>query len=148
LGLPSIPHGAFVTIEAVTSPREREVFRNNVFFGEGFVKLFAVTRRNDVVIDGVSEVGRGSSFGDVEFVGIELDKVVARLATEEVSAGSFVGAFTHGDDGIDKYGEVRTATLLLDWVCSFAFTKIVFGDGHGGKMAASRKSDDADSICF
>jgi len=94
------------------------------------VKLFAVASENDVVIDGVSEVGWWSSFGDVELIGIEFDEVFAGLGTEEISARSFVGSFAHGDDGVDKNGEVWTATLPLDWVCGFAFTKIVFGDGH------------------
>lgn len=130
----------------MASPREGEVFRNDFFFGEGFVKLFAVASGNDVIIDGVSEVGGRSSFGDVEFVGIELNELVAGLGTEEISARSFVSAFAHGDDGIDENGEIWTATLPLDWVCGFSFTQIVFGDGHGGEMAASRKPDDANSI--
>ena len=74
LGLPGVPAGAAVTVEAVATGGEFEIFCGEFFFLEGLVKPEAIFRGNDAIVEGVSEKGGGSFVGDLFLVGEKIDE--------------------------------------------------------------------------
>jgi len=143
--LPCVPHRALVSVEAVIAGGEFEVGVRDFVLVESGVEFAAVIAGDDVVVDGVGEVGGWGVRGDVEFGGVALDEGGCGVFSEEVFAGAAVGAFAHGDDGVDEDGEVGAGTVVLDGIGRGGVWGIEAGGGGGGEVASGGEADDADA---
>lgn len=84
-GLPCLPVGAFVSVEAVSAGGQLEEAGGGSGGLHGAVVIGAVFEGDDFVVDGVREVGGRRVFGDLGFVGEPLDLCGGGRFTEEVS---------------------------------------------------------------
>ncbi len=146
LGLPSVPAGAAVAVEAVTTGGEFEVFCGELFCLEGLVKPEAIFRGNDAIIEGMSEKGGGSFVGDLFLVGEKIDEFWRGFGAEQVDFGALVSFVSEGDDGIDEDEEIGAGTELGDGIRGIEVTGVEVSASGGGEVTAGGESADADAI--
>ena len=146
LGLPSVPTGAAVAVEAVTTSGKFEIFCGDLFCLEGLVKPEAIFRGNDAIVEGVSEKSGGSFFGDLFLVGKKIDEFWRGFGAEQVHFGALVTFVAEGDDGIDEDEEIGAGTELGDGIGGIEVTGVEVSSRGGGEVTTGRESADPEAV--
>ena len=146
LVLPSVPAGAAVTVEAVATGGEFEIFCGEFFCLEGLVKPEAIFRGNDAIVEGVSEKGGGSFVGDLFLVGEKIDEFWRGVGAEQVDFGALVAFVAEGDDGIDEDEKIGAGAELGDGIGGIEVTGVEVSASGGGEVTAGGESADADAV--
>ena len=144
--MPGIPHGAFVTVQAVAAGGELQVFRRGAVFFEGVVECLAVGGDDDPVVQRVREIGRTRFGGNLFLVRKQINQFVARFVSEQVAARSAVRRLVHRDDRVDENGEVRQARLPGNRVLRLSNARVEMRGRSLRQVSSRREPDDANLL--
>ena len=118
--------------DAVTTLLINVQIEGDAILLEGGGELQAVLDGHGLVFRRVPDEARRRFFGDLKFVGEELDEFRRGIFAEQIVLRSLMRLVTKRDDGIAENPDVRPAAFLVDGVGGVGLARVEVGNQRRG----------------